>query len=231
MEALTYQNKYFSVLGDSVSTLEGYTEPLYAAYYDTARKLQAKIYTPRDTWWGQVIEHLGGKLLVNNAISGSTVCWHPDYEIPSYACSDARTSALGRDGIEPDVIMVYMGTNDWGRGTPIACTAGEREALACFASAYGTMLQKLRQNYKTAQIWCFTLPRSRFSADAAFTFPCCYGGRHIDEYCATIRACAKENACRLIDLALCAERYDTVDGFHPNADGMKSIADAVLAAL
>ena len=65
-----YKNKLFSVLGDSISTLEGYSVPESAVYYDTAHKLTLGVLTPKDTWWGQVIDHLGGKLLINNSFSG-----------------------------------------------------------------------------------------------------------------------------------------------------------------
>ena len=85
-----YKNKLFSVLGDSISTFEGVSEPEFAAFYDNYNKLLGNIYSPKQTWWGIVIDTLGGELLVNNSISGSTVTWHPSYEISSYACSDER---------------------------------------------------------------------------------------------------------------------------------------------
>ncbi len=72
-----YKNKLFSILGDSISTFEGYSEPYEATYYDAVRKCQGDITKVEHTWWGQVIEHLGGELLVNNSISGSMVCAHP----------------------------------------------------------------------------------------------------------------------------------------------------------
>lgn len=55
-----YKGKYFSILGDSISTLQGYSEPEYAVFYDTTRKLESGVLTSLDTWWGQVIEQLGG---------------------------------------------------------------------------------------------------------------------------------------------------------------------------
>ena len=60
---MNYQNKYFSILGDSISTLEGYSQPREAAFYSGERKLKSGVFTPSDTWWGQVIERLGGQLL------------------------------------------------------------------------------------------------------------------------------------------------------------------------
>jgi lysophospholipase L1-like esterase len=226
-----YANKFFSILGDSISTFEGYSEPADAVYYDTPHKLASGILTRSDTWWGQVIKHLGGELLVNNSFSGSTVCWHPLYEIPSYACSDERTSSLGREGLSPDVIMVYIGTNDWGSGTRVF--ADERfgtieNETTLFMSAYRIMLEKIKANYPNAEIWCFTLAISKCTARPTFSFPYYYGGRNITEYCEAIRACAREFGCRVIDLYDKAEPYDTIDCFHPTAEGMKTIADAVI---
>ena len=234
MELNGYKNKYFSVLGDSISTFGGASEPEDAVFYDTSRKLESEVLTMGDTWWGRAIEGLGGRLLVNNSFSGSTVCYHKSFEIPSYACSDERTSSLGKDGISPDVIMVYMGTNDWGWGFRVF--RDERYDPAKddprrFESAYGQMLGKLRENYPEAELWCFTLAVSKCVRTPEFSFPYYYGGRHISEYCKAIRGCAEAQGCRVIDLYERAEPYDTIDGFHPNAYGMKTIAEAVMESL
>ncbi len=233
-ECSDYRNKYFSVLGDSISTFEGYSEPENAAFYDSARKVASGVLTPSDTWWVQVIEHFGGNFLVNNSFSGSTVCWHPLYKIQSYGCSDERTSSLHRGGVFPDVIMIYMGTNDWGNGLRVFrddrfdCS---EDNPSLFLSAYKQMIMKLKANYPQAEIWCFTLAKSQCSSKSNFSFPYYFGGRHISEYCDAIRTCAKELGCRVIDLFNRAEPYDTLDGFHPNLSGMKTIAGAVIDSL
>ena len=229
-----YEEKYFSILGDSISTFDGCSQPDNASFYDTAIKLASGVITPAYTWWGHVIKELGGKLLVNNSISGSTVCWNPIYEYPSYGCSDERTSSLGRNEVSPDVIMVYIGTNDWGRGTAIKYDeryVSVKEKNSLFFSAYDAMLEKLRKNYPSAEIWCFTLSTSRCSAKESFSFPYRYSGRHIEEYCDAIRACAQNRGCRVVDLYALRIFYDTIDGFHPNAEGMKQISTAVLDEL
>lgn len=226
------EKKRFSVLGDSLSTFEGYSEPAYAVFYDTARKLASGVITYADTWWGRVIDALGGELLVNNSFAGSTVCKRPDYEIPSYACSDERTSALAKDGVLPDVVFVYVGTNDWGRGFRVRKDENEWEEDECvFSTAYDRMLKKLRKNYPHAEIYCFTLAVGKISEDTSSVFPYAYGGIHMEEYCDAIRSIAKANGCRLIDLYRYAEPYETVDGAHANASGMKTLADAVLSRI
>ena len=224
-----YQNKYFSVLGDSISTLERHSVPEHASYYTHYNCLETGVFIPSDTWWGQVIDALDGRLLVNDSFSGSTVCLHPGYEIPSYGCSRERTSNLDKNGRHPDVIMVFMGTNDWGRGTEIP--SSDANDLTRFSSAYQKMLDRLTANYPEAELWCFTLAISTFSKRENFRFPYRYGGTHMEEYCRAIRACAKASGAKLIDLYGTAEPYDTVDGFHPTAEGMQVIAKAVLDQL
>ncbi len=227
-----YQNKYFSILGDSMSTLEGYSQPRHAAFYDAARKYESGVLRPADTWWGMVIDHLGGRLLVNNSISGSMVCRRSPDQSPSYGCSDERTSALDWDGDLPDVIMVEMGMNDWGCGAKARPEDGEEsEDLSVFSAAYARMLEKLKANYPTSEIWCFTLPVSTCTRNADFVFPYRYAGRHIEEYCEVIRACAKAQDCRVIDWYSAADPYDTIDDFHPNREGMRTLADAAIAQL
>ena len=193
--------------------------------------MESDVLLPEHTWWGQVIERLEGSLLVNNSFSGSTVIKHRSCMIPSYSCSDERTGNLGRNGLSPDVIMIFMGTNDWGCGARVEPDNYGNVGEAVFSVAYSTMLEKLKKNYPEAEIWCFTLPVSTCKKHEDFAFPYYYGGRHIEEYCRVIRECAEEYGCRLIDLYRANTPHDTIDGFHPNADGMKTIAEAVLSQL
>lgn len=226
-----YEGKCFSVLGDSISTLGGYTEPSDAAFYDGMMKFKADVFLPEDTWWGQVIERLGGFILVNNSYSGSMVHKAARCEIESYGCSDERTASLARDGAQPDVVMVFMGINDWGCATPLMPNSPEgEEDISFFSVAYRTMLQKLKKYYPMAEIWCLTLPESVCRKDPSFVFPCRICGKHIEEYSEVIRACAEREGCRVIGLDR-AKPHDTIDGFHPNAQGMKQIADHVIEKL
>ncbi len=224
-----YKNKHFSVLGDSISTLEGYSIPEEAAYYEGMRRFESGVFSPADTWWGRVIGELNGKLLVNDSFSGSTVTYDKRYEIPSYASSDERTSHLHRNGVMPDVVMILMGVNDWGYGRRTAPEdPADAEDLTVFSVAYRARLGKLRAAYPKAELWCLTLPVPVWKHGE---FPYTFGGRHIEEYCAVIRAAAAEYDCRTVDLYRTAPPFETVDDFHPNAKGMETVARAVLASL
>lgn len=228
------QIQYFSVLGDSISTLDGFSYPHDAVYYTNGRKFETGVFSPEDTWWGQVIAHFGGRLLVNDSFSGSTAVKSPACFVESYGCSDERTAYLHKSDISPDVIMVFLGTNDRGLHVkPVATGEAEQTDLSVFSTAYGVMLQKLRANYPKAQIWCLTLPVSTWTANAHFRFSFSFAGTHIEEYCNAIRDAATRNGCRVIDLyaQTLSSPYDTVDGCHANADGMQTLANAVIAAL
>lgn len=230
-----YSGKYFSVVGDSISTLRGFNPEGYAVYYQGNESLATGVYLYRHTWWGQVIDALGGELLVNNSFSGSLVCRMPGCGIPSYSCSDERCSSLGRDGISPDVIMIYMGTNDrgWGVRTEPEAGDGGRD-LSVFRTAYAAMLDKISRNYPDAGIWCLTLGVSRCGGNPDFVFrDTPWGGRTAEYNCVIADCAAAEHLphCRLIDLSAQSEPFDTCDGVHPTAGGMATLAGNVLGII
>ena len=225
-----YQTKIFSIFGDSISTMEGCSVPAEAVFYEGMMRYQSGVYTQKESWWGQVLAGLGGRLLVNDSFSGSTVVKRAGYEIPSYGCSVERTSSLGKGNVVPQVIFVFMGTNDWGYGVKIYPSEGEENDLGVFSVAYGKMLENLRSNYPCAEIVCFTLPQclEEHREQKGVFSPV---GRSLGAYCEAIRACAFACGCEVVDLYSCCPPFETVDGFHPNAQGMKTIARAVLSAL
>lgn len=210
-EKRTYKGKYFSILGDSISTLAGYNPPECAVFYDRGNQYLSGVFAPEDTWWGRVIDALGGRMLVNNAWAGSLVCRHPSCEIESYGCSDARTRALSTEAHVPDVIMILLGLNDLGWGMRITAGDGE-DRRSAFSPAYEIMLEKIKENYPQAEIWCLTLP----------------GGQRGAAYSDAIRDCGKRAGCRVIDLDRFGQPCETMDGYHPTAGGMETIAAAVL---
>lgn len=226
-----YKGKLFSVLGDSISTLAGVSEPQDAVFYEGMNKLLSSVFCASDTWWGQVIEYFGGKLLVNNSFSGSMTAKHPKCIIPSYSCSDERTSALSRGESSPDVIMVFMGTNDWGSGAVLEPrNENEKDNISIFSVAYKEMLKKLKNNYPRAEIWCFTLCPSGYKNGEKIEFPYIYSGKHMKKYCKVIEQCARQSGCILVDLYNTVEPFDTIDGFHPNAKGMSAISRGAILA-
>ncbi len=224
-----YQGKSFSILGDSISTLEGFNPPGFHVFYEGLNKKRTGVCSMADTWWGQVISSFHGQLLVNNSWSGSRVTKLPDQceEFPS-GCSEKRTKGLHIEGQKPDVILIYLGTNDWAYGVPPTSTSqADRDGLenmCVFSCAYGRMLDSLKTNYPGADIWCCTLCESYMSANQTFAFPHSYAGIHIEQFNKVIREYSAAKKCRLIDLYRCHAPYDSIDGSHPTKSGMNTLA-------
>lgn len=230
-----YFGKQFSVLGDSISTLDGYNPLGYNLFYFGENCFRSGVREMKDTWWGKVIDFFGGELLVNNSWSGSRVTQFPgsDSLFPS-GCSDERTGNLHIRSVMPDVIIVYLGTNDWANGVPIefdGCTLLGHEYNDIFVSAYGNMIRKIRSNYPNAEIWCCTLCVTFMSSDPSFHFPYKYNGNYINKYNQIIETVANQQNCKLIDLFSYSVPYDSIDGSHPNADGMNTLATLMIRSI
>ncbi len=232
-----YFGKQFSILGDSLSTLEGYNPIGYKVFYKGENCNRTGVRQKQDTWWDKVISYFGGELLVNNAFSGSRVTKFPrnnkDSSLFPAGCSEERTSSLHMKDVLPDVILVYLGTNDWIYGVSIENKPRilDKNKYEKFSFAYSSMLKKLKKNYPKSEIWCCTLNETYMSCNSKFVFPHEYAGIHIEEYNEVIRRAVKKNDCKLMDLYHYKIPYDTIDGSHATADGMTTIAKMIIRTM
>lgn len=236
-----YFGKQFSILGDSISTLDGYNSKGYSVFYDEVNRMKSGVLNAEDTWWGKTISFFGGELLVNDAWSGSRVTMlpnkTPDSLFPS-ACSKERTSNLHQGDVKPDVIIINIGVNDWANGVIVddpfddrPLREGPTEDLRYFGSAYSHMLFSLHKNYPDAEIWCCTLCETIMPGKPAFKFPHAYAGVHIEEYNSVIQNVAEVFGCKLIDLYSFHTPYASLDGTHPTEEGMSTIASLIICAI
>ena len=114
-DANPYEGKSISILGDSISTFAGVSNnPSYnptlsggAIYYNSGTLGVSRT----DTWWQQTIDVLGMELLVNNSWSGSTVLHTRSGTAGAYV--DRCVQLHNTEGEEPDVIAIFLGTNDF----------------------------------------------------------------------------------------------------------------------
>lgn len=206
-----------SVLGDSYSTFEGCVAPdSNLVWYFTPQsqyKQQKNDVERRDqTWWAQVVDRLGAKLVVNNSFSGATVCYTGyrdratglpgDYENRSFV---NRAAYLGTS---PDLILVCGATNDSWCGAPIGnykYADWTRDDLLTFRPAMACMIHRLQKFYPKARI-VFML-NSELKPE-------------INE---TVHTVCKHYNVECIDL----HDIDKQMG-HPSIAGMKAIADQVV---
>lgn len=201
--------KKVSVYGDSISTYMGYHPEPCKVYYDRERAGKAGIFSADATWWAIVLKHFGAQLLMNNSWSGCKV-YGDDIAAGS---SEWRTRNLHRDSELPDIILIYMGMNDYGYGIyPMD-----------FQIAYERMLWTMKGRYPKAQLYCATLGCGVLDGQNMFLEY--LNGNAFEDYNQAIRTAAQKYRCHLVDLAAMGVAYDSVDGTHPNAMGMQQLAE------
>ena len=200
----------YSVLGDSISTLKGYTVNegcFYGHYWCT----KGGIKDVHDTWWMRVIDQCEGVLEKNNSFMGS--CVTPGYGFG--ASGVERATDLG----EPDVVLVAMGANDAEFAVPVED----------FEKAYETMLEKLKTRHPKAVLCCATPMEGKKVLEDVEQFAPPTGKKEpVEAYIEVIKKVVLKEKAVLIDLASHDEIYDAIDGAHPTKEGMKLISDLFL---
>lgn len=221
--------KKLSILGDSISTMEGYIPSGYSEYYP-----QGDVTSAEDTWWGKLIKYTGMTLLKDCAWGGSTVTGDSQGTAAA-GCSTQRISDLADGDIKPDIIIVFIGTNDWAANAEI----GDYDAsesipsegtITVFSKAYALMLSKIRNAYPLSTVYCATiLPRhGRTSTRYPLNNE---NGDPFMSFNDKIRKISQIFGCNLIDTEKCGVTFwnivdnYSVDGWlHPNSAGMTQIA-------
>ena len=251
-EVSAYQGKKVSILGDSISTYSGIsnntshnsTIGVNKGYYGNS---SFGGFTQSDTWWQQVLDVLDMDLLVDNAWGGACIMnARPEQDNVgenSVGYGD-RCVNLHNDktGETPDVILVFMGTNDF---SYFPSTLGTAEAVnystliqdngngtftyakpTTTCEAYAIMLHKMQQRYPNAEIFCMTLMPRRGDANQPTAFN------------ASIKAIAEKYGCGVVDLGnLFSSNTAEFDKYiadmkvHPNKAGMDMMTQAVVNAM
>ncbi|MDE7132189.1 MAG: SGNH/GDSL hydrolase family protein [Lachnospiraceae bacterium] len=238
-EPVSLEGLGISILGDSISTYDGWIPEGFNVFYP----LDGELTDVSQTWWKSLIDDTGMELCANNSSSGST-CSGDSLSIddPMFGCSDGRLSFLaGSQGRLPDVIVIYMGTNDLLKGVPIGDNDGtklvEEGNVENFSDAYCLMLDKLASYYPTAQIFCCTLaPVGDWGTDQPFVIFENHLGLTAEEYSNQIKVIADSKGATVIDLYHCGITIDnlaemTTDGVHLTLVGMECVKEKVLVAL
>ena len=235
-----YKDKRISILGDSISTFGSPSatneDGTYCySYYPTATcrysedGVDSIAFNVQNTWWMRLINQLGAKLGINESWRGTRVSGTG----ASTFNNQTRIGHLGENG-NPDLILVYGGTNDAGGGVTIGTfvggdysdydTAEEIAALpvTTFADAYKAMLIRLMFTYPSAEIVCI-LPTFTTSY---------YTIQHLDDYVEVIKEACDFFGIKWIDtrvsgITIFNKASFLVDGIHPNANGMKLLSDKI----
>lgn len=193
-------------------------------FYDEYNSLRNDMTSVYDTWWAKVNQFINAYICVNNSYSGSKVTGE---KFPSGNC-DQRTSNLHTEQYTPDMILIYLGFNDFGNGVHIT---NDKLGSPSFFSSYYNMLQKIKMNYPKSRIICGTLMESYMKGDNSWKFPHKWAGVSIYEYNAAIKIAAEIAGIEVADLASQNLRYETLDGSHPTKEGHITLAKAWINCL
>lgn len=228
------KGKSISILGDSISTYQGYIPSGYACFYP---ETQNDVKDVTQTWWMQVLYNTGMRLAVNGSYSASAVCGDSQAEDSSAGCSTRRINELmGTDGTVPDVILVYMGANDFFRSMELGkfngITGRGEKYYTNFTEGYELMIQKLLRTYPASRIYCMTLIEANSGDHPRINEK----GNTIADFNQRIKEIAAAYGLPVIDVHNCGmEVYElnhyTSDGTHPNKEGAAKMANYVTAML
>ena len=203
-----------SILGDSISTYRGASNDSNANETTRYNPYFYKAPFPLEkTYWMLLIKSLSLMLCVNNSWSGGNLSGRNN---PDAGVNRAYHLAQN-NGNKPDLIILFMGINDLGR----------KVDPAIFAADYQKTLAILCETYPNAFVCCVNLPnRDPIMKAQTELF------NEIIEKSVT-QAGKTFFIADLFHSELQNERYynNTVDGLHPDEDGMKIIADVIRDAI
>lgn len=148
--------KTFSILGDSYSTFEGYITPSWnAPWYaepESNIKHENDVKSVDKTWWRLLDATEEYDLDTNNSWSGTTVCLTGYYKKDNSAHAFiTRYMNLGN----PDIILVFGGTNDSWAGVEIGdyqYAGWQKSDLYRFRPALAYLFAQLKAMYPNALI-------------------------------------------------------------------------------
>lgn len=236
-----YTNKLVSVLGDSISTFNGYNpsderKPTYPV---------GDVTSWTDTWWGYIINKLGMQLGMNDSWSGSMVFNGSDTDSPAgnagpniCMASVKRTSNLGVNG-SPHLVFFYGGTNDIRfikGGSPklgsfdntldYSTVDLDSTKWSTFMDAYVAAIQRLQYYYPNALIVAIS---PMYASNETWC-----DWKSLDDLAKEVDKVCNYFGVLHIDARKCGVKYSNTnkilrDGLHPSKIGMKVLAEYIIS--
>ena len=205
----TIAGKKVSILGDSISTFYAEGSEMNSYYSGENQfyypKYSSTIKTVDLTWWYKLIKNNDLTLGINNSWSGSCASG----TITSAGVQDGRIDTLDDNGT-PDIVIIYLGTNDCAS----ACT------VEVFADAIETIVAKVKA-LGVSDIFITTLGYSAYNNGK-------YSDANRIAYNAEIRRIATEENCGIVPLDdyIQNDSYSFYlgDNLHYNAKGAALLA-------
>lgn len=242
-ETKWYLGKKCSILGDSISTFNGYNP-------DDERKPTYPSGTVNSwtlTWWGRIIEKLGLELAMNDSWSGSNVynsytTDSPSANVGPNVCMAGlkRIQNLSANGT-PDIIFFFGGTNDVrfikSGGTKLGSfdetadySTVDLEAITwtTFVDAYVAAIMRLQYYYPNAFIVAMT---PMFATASAWN-----SQEDLQKLCVEVSKICNYFGVHHLDMRKCGIKMTNAskflkDGLHPDKIGMQLMGDYLISVL
>lgn len=207
------KGKRISILGDSISTYKNVSNDINANSTIFGNPyFYCEPFPLEKTYWSLLIEKFGLSLCVNNSWSGGNLSGRNDFD-----SGINRAKNLSRnDGSKPDIIIVFIGINDLGRNV----------SYDVFAEDYCETLMRIMLKYPSASVCCVNMP----DRDISFR-------ERTEEFNRIIKSAVDSMGdgffvADLFNSRLNNDDYynNTLDGLHPDEDGMRMIAEVIAEA-
>lgn len=227
-----YSGKKLSILGDSISTYDGYI-PTTHTYYPNVNV--PDVTRVQDTWWYKLMFALGMTLCVNNSYSGSCMSSGGTGTAPT---GYSRATQLDNLPDVPDVIIIAMGVNDFLQDVPLGTYNGTGSFPTnenTFRSAYAMALANILGKYPYAEVYCATIMNcERYDAAG---FPEKRNDALLEDFNAVIREMANLFGVKVLEHSKCGITYQNLEdymgdwdsgtsqGLHPNEAGHSLMAN------
>ena len=190
---LPLEGKTISIMGDSISTYTGWSDANPITDETCTHRYGEAYYGPEggdfhntellvtDTWWHQAATQLGADILMSNAgNSTGLLCAsypsNPDWDqyLKEMLAYKSRPYYLGKDGKNPDIIALYIGSNELARAKVTEYGSIENvdfgslitdngdgtytyKTPVTVAESYCILLHKISVTYPDAEVYCFTV--------------------------------------------------------------------------
>ena len=207
-----YAGKKFAIIGDSISTFREVIPSGYSCFYPYPT---GDTNDYNQTWWMQAISTVGMNYCANASYSGGYV-----YGTDVTSGTNAeRIKALASKTLgNPDVVIIHMGVND---------ATNKQEKAESFKASYLQMINEIKSQYPGVKIFVCTMIAFDSGSPTATSL--------YNDYVQSIIDIASETDCELIELhkVINFTNLSTymMDAKHPNAAGMKAMADEVVEVI
>ena len=219
-----------AIMGDSYSTFEGWSnkdmagnDNNYYVYYPQTCPLTG-VNSVEKTWWYMLCQKPEFELEISNSFSGSVIS-NTHYNGRDVTGTDISfMNRVGKNSYgvdyngDPDIILIFGGTNDCWAGVDLGDYVYENWSAAdlkCFRPAFSKLISTLMELYPKARIYNITNSESKGTQ-----------GGLSNSYIKSMKSVCKHYGVTNIVL----EDIDKVEG-HPTYAGMQAICEQVYSVL